>query len=336
MVLRKTSLPLFLFSLCAALAAQETTPEQQPSRDQPQTLRAESNVVLVPALVKDGKGGIVYGLQANDFVIEDDGVEQTVHMDEAAAAEPVSLVIAIQNGRTASAEFDRIRTLSTMLDLVLGQNQSEAAIVVFDSQVSLLRDFTSNAALIHNDLKALRSGDGGAAIYDAVSFSAGLLNQVPKDRQRVLLLISETRDHGSIAAVDDVVTLISNSSVAVYALAFSPTTSNVLDDLRGKLERKGESVDLGEAATKLTVMAIQAMRKNAPREIVRLTGGEYELFKSHHGFEFHMVDFANHIHNRYLLSFVPRDPHVGLHEIRVRLKDITDASVLARSNYWAK
>src|ERR1017187_4078121 len=40
------------------------------------TLRSQSNVVLVPVLVKDQQGGIVYGLQTKDFIVEDDGVEQ--------------------------------------------------------------------------------------------------------------------------------------------------------------------------------------------------------------------------------------------------------------------
>ena len=38
-------------------------------------------------------------LQAKDFIIEDDGVEQKVSMDEAEPQEAVSLVIAIQSGR---------------------------------------------------------------------------------------------------------------------------------------------------------------------------------------------------------------------------------------------
>lgn len=300
------------------------------------TFRTQTNVVLVPALVKDGAGNVVYGLQAKDFVIEDDGVSQTVRMDETAVAQPVSLVIAIQTGRTGPAEFERIRTLSTMLDLILSQEGAQVAIVLFDSHVELVREFTSEASLIQQDLKKLRAGDGGAAIFDAVSFSAGMLNQMPKDRQRVLLLISETRDHGSVRNIDEVVTLIGNSNIAIYTLAFSPSASNVLDDLRGKLEPKGDSVNVAELAVKLMVMARQAMRINAPKEIARLTGGEYELFKSHRGFEDHMIEFANHVHNRYLLSFQPQSPHPGLHEIHVRLKDTSRVSVLARENYWAK
>ena len=53
-------------------------------------------------LVRDAQGNdAVYGLLAQDFIIEDDGIEQPVHLDEAAEAEPISLVIAVQCGRRA-------------------------------------------------------------------------------------------------------------------------------------------------------------------------------------------------------------------------------------------
>ncbi|SPF35201.1 hypothetical protein SBA1_140092 [Candidatus Sulfotelmatobacter kueseliae] len=42
------------------------------------------------------------------------------------------------------------------------------------------------------------------------------------------------------------------------------------------------------------------------------------------------------MHSRYLLSFAPKNPQPGLHQIRVRLKDASDATVLARSSYWAE
>jgi hypothetical protein len=124
---------------------------------------------------------------------------------------------------------------------------------------------------------------------------------------------------------------ITDSNTLVYTLAFSPTVSNVLDDMRGKLERKGNAFDLGA----LVNLTIQAMRKNTPKTIAAMTGGEYELFKSHAGFESRIVEFANHLHNRYLLSFEPKDPHPGLHRVRVRLRQSAEANVLARDRYWA-
>jgi hypothetical protein len=179
----------------------------------------------------------------------------------------------------------------------------------------------------------LPSGDGGAAILDAVAYSVRLLARRPEGRQRVLLLISETRDHGShFAKLDDVVRLIGVTNTLVYALPFSPHLSQQLDAVRGaNKDEWSANVDIIE---KLAV-ARQAIRKNTPRALASMTGGEYELFATRKSFETDMTSFANHLHSRYLLSFEPHDPHSGLHQIRVRLRNpARNETVLFRSTYW--
>jgi len=301
------------------------------------TFSAESNVVFVPTLVRNEKGSAVYGLRVQDFVIEDDGVEQAVHLDEAAVAAPVSMVIAVQCGRRAKREFPRMRGLSAMLDPVLSEENNEAALVLFDSKLNLARDFTSDSGLIEEDLKNLQSGDGGAAILDVVAYSLRLLNKLPEGRQRVLLLISETRDHGShFAKLDDVITLVGVTNTAVYALPFSPAVSDGLDTERGS-NRDEVGWNSRPDVVAPFLLVHQAMRTNIPKTIASMTGGEYEFFSSRRGFETRMNSFANHLHSRYLLSFEPKSPHPGLHQIRVRLRDpAPKETVLFRSNYWAR
>ena len=77
------------------------------------------------------------------------------------------------------------------------------------------------------------------------------------------------------------------------------------------------------------------MRKNTPKTLAFMTGGEYELFASRKAFETNMSGFTNHLHSRYRLSFETKDPHPGLHSIRVRLRDpAQNETVLFRSSYW--
>jgi len=165
-----------------------------------------------------------------------------------------------------------------------------------------------------------------------VDYSVKLLEKAPRERPRVLLLISETRDHGSKAKVEDVVAAIGQSSTAVYALAFSPSRSNILDTMLGN--NKNEMHPAPDLLAPI-MMAAQAMRRNTPATVAAMTGGEYELFATGKSFEERMVDFTNHLHSRYLLSIEPRNPHEGLHQLRVRLRDAGDRVVLARSSYWA-
>jgi hypothetical protein len=245
----------------------------------------------------------------------------------------ISLVVAIQRGRRANYEFPRIRGLSAMLDPMLEAGLGRVAIVEFDSQVHLVQDFTSNSERTAKNLRGLQARDGGAAILDAVDYSVKLLEKAPKERQRVLLLVSETRDHDSHAAkVEDVVAEIGQSSTAVYALAFSPSRSNVLDTMRGSnLDEMHEGVNFLDLGYRVA----QALRKNIPETVASMTGGEYEVFATGKGFDARMIDFTNHVHSRYLLSIEPKSPRAGLHRIRVRLRDAGDRVVLARSSYWA-
>jgi VWFA-related protein len=289
--------------------------------------------VLVPALVKDSRGEVVYGLQAKDFVIEDNGVEQPVRLDETPEAQAISIVVAIQTGRRANYEFPRIRGLSSILEPIVSQGHAKIAVVEFDSQVHPIHDFTSNPDRIAQDLAALQPGDGGAAILDAVDSSIKVLEKSPNERERVLLLISETRDHGSQAKIDDVVAEIGQRNVLVYALTFSPALSNILDTGRGN--NKAEMHN-GVDFLDLMNRARQAMRKNVPSAIASMTGGEYELFATGRKFEQRVNDFTNHLHSRYLLSIQLANPRPGLHQIRVRLKEPGSNSVLARTSYWAE
>lgn len=309
------------------------------------TLRTQTNVVLIPALVKDSHGETVYGLGAKDFIVEDDGVEQPVRLDEAPEGQPISLVVAVQTGRRAGYEFPRERGLSAMLDPIFAPNSgalasARVALVEFDSQVRLAQEFTDNEAAIEEGLKNVQPGDDGAAILDAITLSVNLLKQEPAGHLRVLLLISETRDHGSRNKIQAVVAHIGQANVLMYALAFSPSLSNILDTERGNNnpDLHPEQAEMQPSPDLLApfLLTVQAMRKNIPRTVASMTGGEYGLFATHKKFDLHMTDFTNHLHSRYLLSIAPKDPQAGLHQLRVRLKQPGKNSILARTNYWAE
>jgi hypothetical protein len=84
-------------------------------------------------------------------------------------------------------------------------------------------------------------------------------------------------------------------------------------------------------------MARNAMKKSITKTIAEMTGGEYELFTTRKSFEARFVDFNNHLHARYVLNFAPQEPHPGLHQITVHLKQPSpQTTVLSRTSYWAK
>ena len=175
------------------------------------------------------------------------------------------------------------------------------------------------------------AGDGGAAILDAVGYSVNLLEQQPPDHRRVLLLISESRDHGSHHfTVPQLVERIGTSNTLVLSLVFSPGKAEIIDWGRGNTNGGNELNILAPL-----IMTVNAMRRNTPKTLAALSGGEYDGFTREKGFETRVAEVASHARNRYILSFHPTDLTPGLHTIQVKLTQDYGAHVVARNSYWA-
>lgn len=292
------------------------------------TIHVNTSVVLVPTLVeKKHSGDVLFGLQAKDFSLFDNGAPQALRVDEDMDAQPISLVVCVQRGRDAALEFKTFARLGPLLELFLGDGNGEAALVAFDSQPSFVSGFDKDTSNIEKQLQRLPPGDGGGAILDAAGFSLKLLEEQPADHLRVLLLISETRDHGSHhITIPQLVQRVGISNTLVLSLTFSPS--------KAELREWGRGNPNGSLLAPF-LMAANAMRKNTPRTLASMSGGEYMSFSKDKKFEKEISRVADHARNRYMLSFHPTDLTPGLHAIDVDLTADYDARVVARTSYWA-
>ncbi|MGC2300205.1 MAG: hypothetical protein WA476_15460 [Acidobacteriaceae bacterium] len=301
-----------------------------PDQEMP-TFRVSTSVVIVPTLVEKTSGEVLYGLKPQDFSVLDNGVEQKVHVDDDLDTQPVSLVVCVERGRDAPLEFDKIGKLGPLLELFTRDGRGDIALVAFDSKATWVEPFSQDTDSITRDLKQMPGGDGGAAILDAVGYSVNLLEQQPPDHRRVLLLISESRDHGSHHFnVPQLVERIGTSNTLVLSLVFSPGKAEIIDWGRGNTNGGTELNILAPL-----MMTMNAMRRNTPKTLAALSGGEYDPFTREKGFETRVAEVASHARNRYILSFHPTDLTPGLHTIEVKLTQDYGAHVVARNSYWA-
>ena len=323
-----------ILAAAAAAGAQQLPPIQPPqplpsAHSDVSTLRVTANEVLVPTLVEKRGGGIVYGLKPNDFVLEDNGMPQKIRVQEEMDTAPVSLVVAVELGGVSVLEFDKLAKLGPLLDLFLADSRSQAALVGFDSKPHLIRDYAHSSDDLNKALKQLQPGDGGDAILDTVSYAVDLLESQPKEYRRVLLLISEERDHGSKhTRPAQLVQKIGQSDVLVLSVAFSPSRAELIHDTKDS----GDDRTMNMVST--LVMAVKAFKKNVAKEVALMSGGEYETFTGDKRFEQRVMEAARHTRNRYLITFSPSNPSPGLHTIRVRLAQDYGAHIVARANYW--
>ncbi len=296
------------------------------------TFRVSTTVVVVPTLVEKSNGDVLYGLKPQDFSVYDNGVQQKVHVDDDLDTQPISMVACIERGRDAPLEFDKIGKLGPLLELFTRNGRSDMALVAFDSKATWVEPFGSDEDTITRDLKQMPAGDGGAAILDAVGYSVNLLEQQPPDHRRILLLISESRDHGSHHFnIPQLVERIGTSNTLVLSLVFSPGKAEIID--WGKGNGDGGGTELNILAP--LMMTVNAMRRNTPKSLAELSGGECDPFTREKGFEARVAEVASHARNRYILSFHPTDLTPGLHSIQVKLTQDYGGRVVARNSYWA-
>ena len=222
---------------------------QPPAASVPQTaaLRTQTDLVIVPALVQDANGKLVFTLNADDFQLTDDGVKQKLSLEENSSGQPLALVVVIETGGAGAREFNRFSTiappLAPMLESIVGKVPHEVAVVTFDSEPALLQDFTSNLDQAAGAIRSLAPGcmrqhhmencaspgavhdvslgDNGAAILDALGFSVDLLRRQPSRYRRAILMISETLDRGSRLGLEDALRAVTETNTAVYSIGFS-------------------------------------------------------------------------------------------------------------------
>jgi VWFA-related protein len=329
-------------ALGATARTQQLPPPKLPPIEPPQpmssaqnggpTLRVTTTEVLVPTLVEKKGGGILYGLKPSDFVLEDNGVPQKIKVQPEMDTAPVALVVAVEQGGVSVLEFDKLARLGPLLDVFLSDPRSQVALVGFDSEPHLIQDFTHSGDQVNTDLTELRPGDGGAAILDTVNYGVTLLESQPKEYRRVLLLISEERDHGSKHTKPvELIRMIGESDVLVLSVSFSPATAELVNGLTRPYEETAEADLLAPL-----VMAVKAFKKNVAKEVATESGGEYTTFVGDKRFEARVMTAARDARNRYLITFSPSDPTPGLHAVRVKTALDYGARIVARANYWVE
>jgi VWFA-related protein len=353
-------------TLLLALTAVGLCAQQNEATQPPLTVR--TTLVIVPVLVTDKAGKIVFGLTSDDFLVTDDSVPQHVTLDQETDSPPLALAIVVQTGGAGAGHLDDYRQLDSVLDALIGNVAHRVALIGFDSAPHLLTPFTANTADVSLQLANLAAGDRssvdqGAAILDGVAFAVAQLRTQPASYRRAILLLSETIDQGSYTTLNEALRLISDTNTAMYSFAFSSTRAAVSHEAsklsndtpgpaHGCFSREGADAEYEghyskqvldcisqlapplRLATMTFLTARNALRTKTAESVAQLTGGEYFHFHNAKDLKANLITVSNDVPNYYVLSFRPTSSTPGLHVLHVETKDRPHLLVKARREYW--
>jgi len=339
----------------------ESVSENQPAAQQPRFVGGV-NEVVTPVTVTDREGNLVNGLQAYQFHLTDNSKEQDIHVD--VTYEPISLVVAIQANQGVDAILPQVRKIPELLSQLIIGDQGKAAILAFDHRLQVLQPFTNDSTKIDAAVKKVHAGSSTSRLTDAIGESVRMLSHEPKNRRRIVLLISETRDLGSEGKKREVLFSADINNVKVYAVDMS----RFVEVISGRSQKAPRPDPMPPTARQGTLPAnvpatpttvaqtfglgggraefmplfkeilkdVRDVFVDNPVEVMtKGTGGKEYSFVSQRGLENALSDIGRELHSQYMITYTPSNANeAGFHEIEVTVAGGRGAKARTRPGYW--
>lgn len=181
-------------------------------------------------LGRDGKP--VAGLEAKNFKVLEDGVEQKVVRFEEVQDLPIHVGVMIDTSASMVGILDDVRRAAlSFFDRL--EPKDRAAVITFSSFPRLQVELTGEKTQFGRGLAGL-APEGKTALYDSVMY--GLYYFAGIKGQRAILLLSDGRDEGSRFNYEQTLDYARRAGVTIYTIGFR------LADLgaRGKLQKLAE------------------------------------------------------------------------------------------------
>ena len=347
---------LTAFMLVTLLSAQDP----QTGDTEVAHLRETFSFVAAPASVRDADGNVITNLKPSDFRLLDNGKVQNITED--VASHPISLVVAVQASANMEHLLLNIRKIGSLFTGLLLGEDGEMAVVAFDHRIQTLTDFTSDADKIGESFRKIKAGSSQSHLNDAAMDGVVKLRHRDRAHRKMLLLISESRDYGSVMNVRDVLTQAEFQDIVVYTVSVShlltSLTSHPDPPRPNGIPPEARTLPAGTIGTLTTqsqgvICCTPAMGDMSPmfREIfnsvkslfvanphkvyTKFTGGREYTYMTQSGLEHAIADMVEEVRTQYLLTYLPstRDQG-GYHQIELRVLR-PGLKVTTRPGYWA-
>jgi len=322
------------------------------ARDQLFTLQKNVSFVQVPVTVKDTQGHLVEGLSVKDFSVYEDGVQQRLKYFTSDPF-PLSAAVVIDMGMPETALRKLDSTLSALVG-AFGQFD-EVGVYIYGTTVTKTQDFTAAASdqLARSIARVKRrknvaapvpvvngplasSGpsvnghpiDPGAprsdmemyhnearVMNDAILAAALDLAQRPRDRRRIIFVISDGREYRSDANFEEVKKVLLTNQIQVFAVGVGAA-----------------AMPAYKTANKIRIPGF-GYADILPK-YVNATGGQLYAELSSDAIEQAYSRLTSEARNQYTLGYTtPATPSSAYRSIEVRV-DQPGLRVVARDGYY--
>jgi Ca-activated chloride channel homolog len=283
-------------------------------------------LITMVATVVDGKGRMVPNLTAGDFIVEEDGLPQTITHLSSTADLPISIGVVLDSSGSMQS---KMRTAQRAIDRFLSMihKDDEIFLMTFAMRASLIADFTSDRAQLTNALLSGVNVSGGTALYDSLYQALQKVKQ-GRYQKKAILLVTDGEDTTSLTRFDKALDNIREADMLVYSIGIkgAPGFDLGADPMSGSA---------GSSTPNSTTVDMKVLNRFG-----EASGGKaWEISESAFGKNMDAVldTIAAELRNQYSLGYYPahRAKDGKWHKVNIRMKN-PGYVVRARKEYLDK
>ena len=317
------------------------------------TITVTTNLVTVPVTVTDREGRMIGGLLPQDFLVLENGQKQTLKFF---TSDPFALSAAVIFD-TGMADVGLKKVQETLSALQGAFSPfDEVGIYTYSSTVGRVSDFTTAGKQLTatlNQVKGFSGANNGPAVTsgplgpqgpiingipmdspvnpvstppkvarvlnDAILLAARDLSKRDRARRKIIFIISDGREQGSIASYKDTLKVLLTQGITVYAVGVEGAAIPVYDRL--------QRIHLPKTRAAMGYSDI------LPKYVNATGGGTVYGELAQAEIERAYARAIGDARNQYTLGYSPRSSVGGYREIEVRVTR-ADVKVYAKRGYY--
>jgi Ca-activated chloride channel family protein len=263
---------LVVLLTASGLLGQTNAPES------PTSITVDVRLVSLNVAVTDRNGRTHSGLDASNFRIYDNGVEQAIHHfshDDL----PYSMGLVLDRSGSMAGMMREVYN-AAFHTVRASKAEDEFFIELFDSRVEILQELTTDQALLERRLDSVFPG-GSTALYDAILVGMNQLKKAHYDK-KALLVVTDGADNSSKHSYEEVLERARAENVVIYVVG-------MFDEMMLATELKRED-------------QVQPLLS----QLAQITGGRAYFPKTVKQCEQACVDIAKDLREQYSLGYYPR------------------------------
>jgi Ca-activated chloride channel family protein len=170
--------------------------------------------VLLEAGIYDDRGRFVRGLSASNFVVHENGVQQTIDLARHEAL-PATFTLLVDSSQSMHRRIDYVREAAGKLVDFL-RSGDRVLVAPFTRALAAVTGPTSDRQTILEAIGRIQASGGTAIVDSLVEIVRGL---PANDARRAIVLVTDGYDENSATPIDEALAVLKESRVTVYVVA---------------------------------------------------------------------------------------------------------------------